>query len=115
MNKQNIYRAVWYEGFRAFQEHIVSRRTVAMQRSRNERIYRDRFWATARETRSRSNRHEPNSGRPVFSMWSVPRCYKQGIRLELSSAQECVKKVLEPGGRGIATFRAIVRKRLVTD
>jgi hypothetical protein len=25
-----------------------------------------------------------NNGRPVFSMWSLPRCYKQGARLELS-------------------------------
>jgi hypothetical protein len=27
---------------------------------------------------------ERNNGRAVFSMWSVPRCYKQGTRLELS-------------------------------
>jgi hypothetical protein len=36
----------------------------------------------------------------LFSIWSVPRCYKQGTRLELtqfrvSSKRECVKKGLE--------------------
>jgi hypothetical protein len=37
-----------------------------------------------------------NSGRTVFSMWSVPRCYKQGTKLELSFVRESVKKELEP-------------------
>jgi hypothetical protein len=26
----------------------------------------------------------PTVGKAVFPMWNVPRCYKQGIRLELS-------------------------------
>jgi hypothetical protein len=36
------------------------------------------------------------NGRAVFSTWSVPRCYKQGIRLELSSVRESVKRGLDP-------------------
>jgi TfoX/Sxy family transcriptional regulator of competence genes len=28
----------------------------------------------------------------LFSMWSVPRCYKQGTDLELSFVRKCVKK-----------------------
>jgi hypothetical protein len=32
----------------------------------------------------------------VFSMWYVPRCYKQGTRLKLSSVWESVKRRLEP-------------------
>jgi hypothetical protein len=30
----------------------------------------------------------------VFSMWSVPRCYKQGTRLKLSPVRESVKRKL---------------------
>jgi hypothetical protein len=51
-----------------------------------------------------------------FSMWSVPRYYKQGTRLELvSSVWESVKRGLEPGGRGIAIVVAVTRKRLATE
>jgi hypothetical protein len=49
-------------------------------------------------------------------MWSVPRCYKQGTRLELSSVssvRESAKKGLESGGRGIAVVEALTRKHLV--
>jgi hypothetical protein len=28
--------------------------------------------------------HERNNRRAVFSVWSVPRCYKQGSELELT-------------------------------
>jgi hypothetical protein len=35
------------------------------------------------------------NGRAVFSTWSVPRCYKQGTRLDLSSVRESVKRGLE--------------------
>jgi hypothetical protein len=41
-------------------------------------------------------RYERNTKRVVFSVWSVPRCYKQGTNLELvSSVRECVKRGLE--------------------
>jgi hypothetical protein len=56
-----------------------------------------------------------NDGRAVFSMWSVPRCYKSGARLELISVWESVKRGLKPGGIGIAIVRAVARKRLVRN
>jgi hypothetical protein len=56
---------------------------VTMRRQRDGRIYQGRFWATPRYTRSRSNRHDRNTRRAVFSVWSVPRYYKKGTRLEL--------------------------------
>jgi hypothetical protein len=37
-----------------------------------------------------------NNGKSVFSMWSVPRCYKRGTRSVVSSVQESVKRGLEP-------------------
>jgi hypothetical protein len=37
-----------------------------------------------------------NNGRAVFSMWSMPRCYKQGTRSVDSSVQESVKRGHEP-------------------
>jgi hypothetical protein len=38
------------------------------------------------------------NGRALFSVWSVPRCYKQGTRLyPISSVQESVKRALERG------------------
>jgi hypothetical protein len=81
---------------REFQlNNILACRVVAMQRPRDGRIYQGRFWATARQKRSRGNRQERNNRRAVFSMWFVPRCYKQGTRLELSSVQESVKRGLE--------------------
>jgi hypothetical protein len=44
------------------------------------------------ETRSRCNGPEGNNRRTVFSMWSVPRCYKQDSwSNELSSTREAVK------------------------
>jgi hypothetical protein len=52
-----------------------------------------------------------NNGRAVFSTWSVPRCCKQGTRLELSSVRKSVKRVLEPEG----IVEAATSKRLVTD
>jgi hypothetical protein len=52
-------------------------------------------------------------------MWSVPRCYKEGIRLELSVDRQFCAGVCEDrtraGGRGIAIVVAVTRKRLVTD
>jgi hypothetical protein len=40
---------------------------------------------------------DPNSTiEELFSMSSVQRCYKQGTRLELSSARESVKRGLQP-------------------
>jgi hypothetical protein len=42
------------------------------------------FLANGSVTHSRSNRHESNNRRTVFSMWSVPRCHKLGRMLELS-------------------------------
>jgi hypothetical protein len=48
-------------------------------------------------------------------MWSVPRYYKQGKTLELTSVLQYVKSGLEPGGRRIAIVEAVTRKRLVTD
>jgi ribosomal protein S5 len=60
-------------------------------------------------------RQERNNKRAAFSMWSVPRGYKHGTSLELSSVQESVKRGLKPGGRGVATVEAVARKRLVTD
>jgi hypothetical protein len=36
-----------------------------------------------------------NNGRAVISMWSVPRCYKQGTRSVESYVPEAVKKELE--------------------
>jgi hypothetical protein len=58
-------------------------------------MYQGRFCATARSTRSRSNRHKHNR-RALFYILPVPRCYKQVRRLELSSVREAVKRGLEP-------------------
>jgi hypothetical protein len=58
---------------------IVACRAVAMQRPRD-----GSFMGNGSVTRSRRNRHERNYRRDVFSVWSVPRCYKQGTRLEAS-------------------------------
>jgi hypothetical protein len=43
-------------------------------------------------------------------MWSVPRFYKQGTSLEVSS----VKRKLEPGGSRKAIVGAVTRNRLRT-
>jgi hypothetical protein len=51
----------------------------------------------------------------LFSMWSVPRRYRQGIRSVDTSVWETVKKLLDTGGRRIAIVGAVTRKRLVTD
>jgi hypothetical protein len=56
-----------------------------------------------------------NNERTVFSMWSVPRCYKEGTKSVDSSVQESVKRGLETGGRGIVIVGAVSRKRLLTD
>jgi hypothetical protein len=49
-------------------------------------------------------------------MWSVPRCYKKGTRLELSqfSTAVCEERTWA-GGRGRANVGDVTRKRLVTD
>jgi hypothetical protein len=39
-----------------------------------------------------------NNGRVVFSMRSVPRCYKGQSQLRVSSVRESVKRGLEPEG-----------------
>jgi hypothetical protein len=73
-----------------------------MQRPRDVRIYQGRFWATARKTRSREISNGTtaiarqrilnnatvgrNNTRTVFSMWSVPRCYRDKV----SSVQFCM-------------------------
>jgi hypothetical protein len=63
----------------------------------------------------RSNTHESNR-RTVFSMWSLPRCYEQGTRLELSQFPTGVcEERTSAGDRGIAIVGAVTRKRLVTD
>jgi hypothetical protein len=58
----------------------------------------------------------------VFSTWSVPRCYKQGTRVELwqlvGAIIRCwkgaaIKRGLEPGSRGIAIVKSVTRKWLV--
>jgi hypothetical protein len=87
-----------------------------MQRPRDGRIYQDRFWATARFTFPAATRHQRNNRRAVFSMWSVPRRYKQATRLDqvVSPVWESLKKELEPGGRGMTIVVAVTRKRLVT-
>jgi hypothetical protein len=41
-----------------------------------------------------------NNRTDVFSIWSVPKCYKQGTRLELRSVRESVKRGLEPEAEG---------------
>jgi hypothetical protein len=51
----------------------------------------------------------------LFSSWSVPRCYKQGIRSVDGSVGESVKRGLDPKARGIAIVEDVTRKRLVTD
>jgi hypothetical protein len=52
-----------------------------------------------------------NNGRAVFSTWSVPRCYKQGMK---SVESEFCTGVFEErtwaGGRGIATVGAVTGK-----
>jgi hypothetical protein len=48
-------------------------------------------------------------------MGSVPRGYKHGTSLDLSSVRESVKSGLKPGGKGVANVEAFARKRLVTD
>jgi hypothetical protein len=63
----------------------------------------------------RPRKHVPvatdtNATEEVFSMWFVPRCYKQGTRLEFSSVRESVKR-----GRGITIVGAVTRTRLVTE
>jgi hypothetical protein len=40
--------------------------------------------------------HEYSNRRAMFSVWSLPKCYKQGTRLELSFVREDVKRELEP-------------------
>jgi hypothetical protein len=38
-----------------------------------------------------------NNGRSMFSKWSLPRCYKQGIsQFIVSSVRESVKRGLKP-------------------
>jgi hypothetical protein len=61
-----------------------------------------------------------NSGRAVFSTWSVPRGYKQDeiwilVQLRVSSVRKSVKTGPEPGGRGIVSVGADTRKRLVAQ
>jgi hypothetical protein len=95
-------------------QNTVACRGVAMQRPRDKRIYQGRFWTTALYTSSRNNRHEGNNRRAVFSMWPVPRCYKQGTRLELRQYCEGVgEERTWAGGRGLAIVGAVTRKRLV--
>jgi hypothetical protein len=51
----------------------------------------------------------------MFSIWSVPRCYKEGTKLDaFSSVQESVKRGLDPETR-IAIVGAATKKRLVTE
>jgi hypothetical protein len=40
-----------------------------------------------------------NNGRALFSMWSIPRYYKQGRRSIDNSVRESVKRGLDPGSR----------------
>jgi hypothetical protein len=50
----------------------------------------------------------------LFSVWSLPRFYEQGTRLELSQfcTGVCEERTLA-GDRGIAIVGAITRKRIV--
>jgi hypothetical protein len=74
------------------------------------------FLGNGSVTRSRSNRHEGRNRKAVFSMWSMPRCYKQGKRLELSQFCRGVgEERAWAGGRGIAIVGDVTRKRLVQD
>jgi hypothetical protein len=52
----------------------------------------------------------------VFSMLSMPICYKQGTKLVESNfcTRVCEDRAWA-GGRGIATVRTVTRRRLVTD
>jgi hypothetical protein len=62
--------------------NIVAHGAVAMQQPWDGHIYQDCFWATTQKTYSHSKRHKCNNRRAVFSIWSMPRCYKQGTRLK---------------------------------
>jgi hypothetical protein len=74
-----------------------------MKRPRDGRIYQGHFWATALQTRSRSNGHERKNRRVLFPVWSVPRCYQQETRLQLSQFYTGVSPLL----------KSVTRKRLV--
>jgi hypothetical protein len=49
-----------------------------------------------------------NNGRPVFSTWSVPRCYKQGIK----SVDSMWREDMRAWSWRISTVKAVDRKRL---
>jgi hypothetical protein len=60
------------------------------------------------------NIHARNNIRTVFSVWSVPRCYKQGTKsVDSEICTEICENMTCAGGREIATFGAVTRKRLV--
>jgi hypothetical protein len=74
---ESIYRNVAY---------IVACRAITRRRPRGGRLYQDRFSATARK-------HVPDATdtnttiKDLFSMRSVPICYKQGTRSVVSSVR----------------------------
>jgi hypothetical protein len=94
---------------------VLSCRAVVIQRPRDGQIYEGRFLAAALETRSCRNRHERNNRRAVLSMWSVPRCYKQGDGSELSHfcTGVCEEKTWSRETEEFALLETVARERLM--
>jgi hypothetical protein len=103
------------QGISTVNNCIVACTDVAIQRPWNVPIYQGRFWATARQTRLRSDRHERSNKRGVFSMWSLPRYYKQGTRLELSQfcTGVCEERTWARQAEESPLLEAVARERLV--
>jgi hypothetical protein len=59
-------------------QYIVARRLVARQRPRNKQLFNSRYWITASQKQSCLHGNNwKQLQRSVFSVQSVPRCYKQ--------------------------------------